>query len=405
MAKAKVIFSLEALEIVIDCSTEEKMRDICQRCATKMETNLETLSFLYGEKPVNFELSFEDQANSQDKKTNEMKVKVSKKKDEGFICPKCGEKVELNPKALDYLISSNKDIIDNITGTNIIAENILNDNSTIYLNARIKNIKIILTSINEDIKKNNEILKNLMNAQINTNNEADINNQIDTNIFKDKNIIKGELDIEFNDIKKGISLFQYEDNFGIDVYLNNKKVNMIKDLDDNWKIDYNFINTGKYLFCIVFNEIVSDMEGFFGNCPNLISLDLSNFDASNVSTMRIIFNKCKRLKEIKGLDKLNTSNINDMEGMFQDCAELESLDLSNVDTSNVTNMAFLFNNCNNLKEIKGLNNFITNKVTDIQSMFQSCFKLEYIDLSNFDTSNVTIMDEHIRQNFLYFKLT
>ena len=53
MAKAKVIFSLEALEIVIDCSTEEKMRDICQRCATKMETNLETLSFLYGEKPVN----------------------------------------------------------------------------------------------------------------------------------------------------------------------------------------------------------------------------------------------------------------------------------------------------------------------------------------------------------------
>ena len=55
-------------------------------------------------------------------------------------------------------------------------------------------------------------------------------------------------------------------------------------------------------------------------------------------------------------------------------------------------MAFLFNNCNNLKEIKGLNNFITNKVTDIQSMFQSCFKLEYIDLSNFDTSNVTIMD-------------
>ena len=202
MAKAKVIFSLEALEIVIDCSTEEKMRDICQRCATKMETNLETLSFLYGEKPVNFELSFEDQANSQDKKTNEMKVKVSKKKDEGFICQKCGEKVELNPKALDYLISSNKDIIDNITGTNIIAENILNDNSTIYLNARIKNIKIILTSINEDIKKNNEILKNLMNAQINTNNEADINNQIDTNIFKDKNIIKGELDIEFNDIKK-----------------------------------------------------------------------------------------------------------------------------------------------------------------------------------------------------------
>ena len=59
-----------------------------------------------------------------------------------------------------------------------------------------------------------------------------------------------------------------------------------------------------------------------------------------------------------------------MEGMFQDCEEIESLDLSNFDTSNVTNMAFLFNNCNNLKEIKGLNNFITTKVTDFQSKFQ-----------------------------------
>ena len=80
MSQAKVIFSLEGTEIIIDCSNEEKMRDICQRYVTKIENNLESLLFLYGENPVNFELSFEDQANSQDKLTNEMKVLVSKKK-------------------------------------------------------------------------------------------------------------------------------------------------------------------------------------------------------------------------------------------------------------------------------------------------------------------------------------
>ena len=48
----------------------------------------------------------------------------------------------------------------------------------------------------------------------------------------------------------------------------------------------------------------------------------------------------KKLKEINGLDKLITSNLIEMEGMFQDCEEIESLDLSNFDTSNVTNMAF-----------------------------------------------------------------
>ena len=393
MSQAKVIFSLEGTEIIIDCSNEEKMRDICQRYVTKIENNLESLLFLYGENPVNFELSFEEQANSQDKISNEMKMLVSKKKDDGIICPKCGEKIELNTKIIDYLISSNKDIIDNIVGTNLIVENILKDNSMNYLKARIKNIKVLLNSINEDIKKNNEILKSLIKEQININsNKEDNNDLISNNNFNDKNIIKGELDIEFNDIKNGVNLFQYFDNFGIDVYLNNSKVNMTQDLDDNWKIDHNFIKTGKYTFCIVFNETIEDMEGFFGNCPNLISLDLSNFDASNVTTMRIMLNKCKKLKEIKGLDKLITSNLIDMEGMFQDCAEIESLDLSNFDTSNVTNMAFLFNNCNNLKEIKGLDQFKTNRVTDIKSMFQSCYNLEYIDLSNFDTSNVENME-------------
>ena len=75
---------------------------------------------------------------------------------------KCGEKIELNTKIIDYLISSNKDIIDNIVGTNLIVENILKDNSMNYLKARIKNIKVLLNSINEDIKKNYKILKSLI---------------------------------------------------------------------------------------------------------------------------------------------------------------------------------------------------------------------------------------------------
>ena len=40
------------------------------------------------------------------------------------------------------------------------------------------------------------------------------------------------------------------------------------------------------------------------------------------------------------------------EGMFQECDELEYLDLSNFDTSNVTNMSYMFNECNKLKQIE-----------------------------------------------------
>ena len=389
MEKAKVIFSLDGKDVTIECSKDEKMKDVCQKYAAKIGEEMDSLLFLYEENQLNFELIFQDQANSEDKTNNEMKVLVSKKKGERFICPKCGEKIELNPEIIDYLINSNKDIMDNIIGMNIILENITKDFSKNFLKPRIKNIKVILKAINEDINKNIEILKNL---RMNKNDIANNDELININDFQDKNYIKGVLDIDINDFKNGAFLFTYEDNFGIDVYLNNKKVNMIKDSDDNWKIDYNFINTGKYLFYIVFTETIIDMEGFFGNGPNMVSIDLSNFDASNVNNMRIMFNKCKKLKEIKGLDKLITNNLLDIEGMFQYCSELESIDLSNLNTSNVTNMAFLFNNCNNLKEIKGLNNFITNKVTDMRSMFQSCFKIEYIDLSNFDTSNVSNME-------------
>ena len=43
--------------------------------------------------------------------------------------------------------------------------------------------------------------------------------------------------------------------------------------------------------------------------------------------------------------------------MFQECRVLENLDLSNFDTSNVTDMGWMFFGCNKLKEIKGIKNF------------------------------------------------
>ena len=52
--------------------------------------------------------------------------------------------------------------------------------------------------------------------------------------------------------------------------------------------------------------------------------------------------------------------------------ELKYLDLSSFNTSNVTDMGFMFNGCKNLKEIKGINNFKTNNVNNMSTMFQEC---------------------------------
>ena len=51
-----------------------------------------------------------------------------------------------------------------------------------------------------------------------------------------------------------------------------------------------------------------------------------------------------------------------MNAMFQLCGELKFLDFTNFDTSKVTNMKKTFNKCYKLKKIKGLKNFITKNV-------------------------------------------
>ena len=130
------------------------------------------------------------------------------------------------------------------------------------------------------------------------------------------------------------------------------------------------------------------MGSMFQMCKELEYLDLSNFNTSNVITMGDMFNKCHKLKEIKGINKLITNQVIDMKRMFHECYELKFLDLSNFDTSKVTNMEGMFKKCHKLKEIKGLNSFVTNKVNNMRGMFQECGELEYLDLSNFDTKNV-----------------
>ena len=65
--------------------------------------------------------------------------------------------------------------------------------------------------------------------------------------------------------------------------------------------------------------------------------------------------------------------------MFQLCEQIEYLDLSNFNTSNVTDMYSMFNECHKLKQIIGINKFNTFKVTNMGGMFQLCEEVEYLD--------------------------
>ena len=87
----------------------------------------------------------------------------------------------------------------------------------------------------------------------------------------------------------------------------------------------------------------------------------------------------------------NTVFLNEnSKGMFQWFTKIESLDFSNIDTSDVKTMHAMFYWMQNLKTIN-FGNFNTSKVTDMTAMFGCTFNLTELDLSKFDTSNVTQM--------------
>ena len=87
---------------------------------------------------------------------------------------------------------------------------------------------------------------------------------------------------------------------------------------------------------------------------------------------------------------LHTKGARKMYAMFQGCVSLRELDLSSFDTSNVTDMISMFDGCGSLRELD-LISFDTSNVTDMNYMFSGCRSLKYLDLSSFDTSNVTDM--------------
>ena len=134
---------------------------------------------------------------------------------------------------------------------------------------------------------------------------------------------------------------------------------------------------------------VTNMGLMFYGLSSLTSLDLSNFDTSKVTNMSDMFNGMSNLTSLN-LSNFNTSQVTNMGLMFYGLSSLTSLDLSNFDTSKVTNMGNMFSSMTSLTSLN-LSNFNTSQVTDMSFMFYGMSNPTSLDLSNFDTSKVTNM--------------
>ncbi len=88
------------------------------------------------------------------------------------------------------------------------------------------------------------------------------------------------------------------------------------------------------------------------------------------------------------LDKIYMNRWSDY--MFYNMQGISSLDLSHFDTSNVTEMQYMFSKMSSITSLD-VSHFDTTKVTNMSNMFDGMNSITSLDVSHFDTSKVTTM--------------
>lgn len=134
---------------------------------------------------------------------------------------------------------------------------------------------------------------------------------------------------------------------------------------------------------------LTSMLQLFYYCQNVLQLDVAHFNTSQVTNMKELFNRVRKVQKLD-LSKWDTSKVTNMESMFFYMEKLSELDISNFNTSNVTAMNGMFSYLSSLPNLD-LTHFDTSKVTSMSSMFASS-KMASVNTNGWNTSNVTRMD-------------
>jgi surface protein len=130
---------------------------------------------------------------------------------------------------------------------------------------------------------------------------------------------------------------------------------LISLLPDGWEFVYiTPYEVGKYAYDTEITEVITyidnthtDLSGMFQGCTALTTVNTTEWDTSNVTTMQTMFYGCESLVSLD-LSNFDTGNVTNMGAMFYQCYELQSLDLSNFDMSNVDLAANMLGSCTKL---------------------------------------------------------
>ena len=139
---------------------------------------------------------------------------------------------------------------------------------------------------------------------------------------------------------------------------------------------------------------VTDLSYMFSDCKCLAEIDTSNFDTSKAEDICGMFCGCELLTNID-ITSFDLSSCVYMSELFAYNPNLLTVNMSGIDTSNVENFDYMFCDCYRLTTIIGIEDLDTSKGIYFYGMFDDIYSLKSLNLSKWDMKNA----EHISYMF------
>lgn len=150
---------------------------------------------------------------------------------------------------------------------------------------------------------------------------------------------------------------------------------------------------------IIFNNNVTNASNCFMSCTNMNSVDMSNWNISNIIDFSSAFYTCTGLTGTNNfVFPSTTCNGTDvsLSSMFYACSNLVNLDLSDLHINNIRVFSQTFRGCTKLKTLDIRNFKLSTTTTDarLDGSFWNCSALEHLDIRGFDFVNVQIYNKN-----------
>lgn len=129
----------------------------------------------------------------------------------------------------------------------------------------------------------------------------------------------------------------------------------------------------------------TSLNNLFYKNTNLTHINASNWDTSKITSLVFTFASMPNLESVDFAD-WDVRNVTSFFGMFDESGKLNTIDVSKWDTSSAKDMGWMFSKTNVTH--LDVSNFDTSNVTSMYAMFIGNTSLIQLDISNFDTSNV-----------------